>query len=232
MALIRPSGLVNTISGAIGGQVFVAGKGAPIVRNRPQRKEQIQKIRTLGTESTATALSNIVRLWRAQTDLVKNSWNNLAKQRPHTNRVGLQRTISGFQLFIQFQMMMVTFSQTIPQALPTLGKIDPPLVFNVFMLAPEYASAQITYVGGKTNRRVCFYAAAPFSTKLTERPPKMTLLGSASAPTQGPTSYGLFTRWQRSMYPVRVGQVVWMQARTWAPGYWPSVFVQGSTLAT
>lgn len=106
MAIIRASGILSAISGKLGGQVFVNGRGSAIVRHRPAT----QGGRSRNHEAAAQRLVKAQRLWAPLSDDNKASWRNFAVQFPVMNRLGQRRPLSGFQAFVRFNVRLQMFN--------------------------------------------------------------------------------------------------------------------------
>lgn len=100
MAIFRPGSIVGAISGNVGGVNFVAGKGAPIARQRIRRTKN-------NSPALAHSRANLARLrtqWRAITEEQRNAWRQAALIYPHRNRLGLATQLSGIALYIKANM--------------------------------------------------------------------------------------------------------------------------------
>lgn len=100
MAIIRTGALVGGISGTLGGVVFVAGRGSPVVRPRPLTKNKSSPFLAASRASMFT----LRRAWSSLTSLQKSAWETRAVDFPTTNALGVSSPISGFQLFIKLNI--------------------------------------------------------------------------------------------------------------------------------
>ncbi len=112
MAIYRSSALVGSISGALGGVVFVAGAASPTVRHRP---------RSPGGASPNHAhqqslFTQIQRTWRGLTTLNQTAFRTLAAQMPTHNRLGQSRPLSPFQFYVQYAWRHFQRVGTVPTA--------------------------------------------------------------------------------------------------------------------
>lgn len=97
MALVRGSALVDGISGAIAGAVFVQGRGGAYVSARPPRTN-----RQTGKQLAARlGMQRSLARWDALTDAQRGAWALLGARIPRRDRLGRQSTYSGRSLFLR-----------------------------------------------------------------------------------------------------------------------------------
>jgi hypothetical protein len=96
--LIRPSNLVSAISGTLGGINFAAGRGAPYVRLAGSRADT----RSERQINHRTRLGIVINAWRVLSDNDRQSWRAAAQVYNRTNRLGVPRSYSGFQLYLAY----------------------------------------------------------------------------------------------------------------------------------
>lgn len=100
MALIKPSAIVQGISGSIGGQTFVNAKTGLVARPRPYRRAASSE-KALIQQSY---FSNVSRRWRQITEQQRDSWRSLATDFPQTNRIGQTSPWTGYTLYVKVTM--------------------------------------------------------------------------------------------------------------------------------
>jgi len=141
MALIRPGGLAQVISGGLGALTFARQGSQPIVRTRPIPR----------APTSARALSNQAlfaqarRAWQHLATSDKLRWERAAPQFSYVNRVGLSRQKSPFALFVGLAMRNLGQGLPTPSAPAAPGNIDLATPINV-TLWPG-GPAQIAYEG-------------------------------------------------------------------------------------
>lgn len=144
MALFRGSALVQSISGALGGAVFVQGAAGHYVKAR-------------GVKCTPTVLSDryaragfslAVQAWKGLSDAQRKAWGILGARTYRTDRLGVQKTYSGRALFMS-------------QALTT-GRVHLPPVLDAPGLGTRqfFASFSASFTSVALT---CSYVAQPFS---------------------------------------------------------------------
>ncbi len=96
MAIFKTSPIVGAISGTIGGLQFSFGPKGPVVGVRGARTNAFSS-----RQLSARALYlSIAHLWRAVSSADRDWWATIARHFPLTNRFGIRRPQSGFQLFM------------------------------------------------------------------------------------------------------------------------------------
>lgn len=100
MAIFRAGGVVGSVSGKVGGFVYVNGRNGPVVRRAPVRvpSQSEAAIAARGMPGRVAAA------WNALTDSQRQSWRTAAAQLKFPNRLGVLRQLSGFQLYSMYAM--------------------------------------------------------------------------------------------------------------------------------
>ncbi len=135
MAIFRTGPLAGAISGTVGGAVFVAGRGTPVIRQRP-----------IGTKRTSPALqvvrarfSNFQRAWSDLSSSTQDAWRTLARNTNVVNRLGQAAPASGYTLFVRYNVELQGNTALEFSDPPTLGKGPiPRSVSAVFSAAGTY----------------------------------------------------------------------------------------------
>lgn len=107
MAIYRPGPAVATISGALGGAVYRAGRGSPTITTRSPRVRQDDPLHL----SQRARWAKISHLWRSLTDDQRTQWRTMAANLPATNRLGVARTLSGWQIFHRYNSPLALASK-------------------------------------------------------------------------------------------------------------------------
>lgn len=106
MALVKLGVIVSAITGKVGGNIFSRNKGGAYVKawvNPTNPQTVIQQAWRSGFSSRSTD-------WRGLTESERNGWKASALLRPVTNRLGEQRFLSGYGLFMKQNMALATAS--------------------------------------------------------------------------------------------------------------------------
>lgn len=101
MAIFRPSILVPSISGKIGGTTFQTGGKSPIIR----RKTTPRPRTSAAAMAHRVKYQHLTHAWRALTDGDRAAWNALAFSITFKNRVGVPRTPTGRELYFREQLI-------------------------------------------------------------------------------------------------------------------------------
>ncbi len=100
MAIIRTGHLIGRISGVLGSEDFVNGRGSSYVRRRPRKTNQ----HTAPQEDRRKRFAAVVQNWQIFGEPNRAAWRAAAKLVTFPNRVGVQRSISGFQFYVSYAM--------------------------------------------------------------------------------------------------------------------------------
>lgn len=117
MALFRPSAIVQNISGAVGGVVFVNGRGGPYVSTRGIKREAVTRRQQLARNGLQRA---IVR-WSEITDAQRLAWSLLAARTPRIDRLGRTTVYTGRQLFLRHNGFNGRLTLAMQDDPPSLG---------------------------------------------------------------------------------------------------------------
>lgn len=125
MAIFKPGAIVGAISGNVGGACFVNNKGSSVLRQPRSRT---------GSESPAqlvrqAKLHNDIIRWRDLTSEKKRQWNVAASTITFSNRLGVQRLLSGYQYFLKTSAIFETTNP--PQGATTFPDMDVTFASNI-----------------------------------------------------------------------------------------------------
>lgn len=130
MALVRPGPLVAAISGNVGAVNFAQTRYGHVLRKKLTRTRKLSE-----RQLVQRSRFKIIQLaWIELTEDQRNAWRASAKLLRFTNRLGLSRHISGYQLYLKTSLPMSRYP------LPTFT--DPPLLRK--MHAPYNVTWSIT----------------------------------------------------------------------------------------
>lgn len=122
MALYRPGPAIGIVSGRLGGAIAKSGPAGPQLTNRPQRKRSTSR----RGDRWRSVFTLAQRTWRTLTNDERAAWRAYARDFTTTNRVGLQRPRSAFNMFVQALALHLLIDGTIPADLnPLMGRIPP-----------------------------------------------------------------------------------------------------------
>lgn len=130
MAVIRYGPVVGAASGAVGGVVLVATRGGAVMRKRP----------AVRTRDSAAALAargmpgKVGAAWNALDETTRAQWVTAAAGKLFPNRLGVLRSISGFQLYSKFVMDIYLGQAPAALAPPTVSNIYSPVRVTAYFL--------------------------------------------------------------------------------------------------
>ena len=122
MAIFRASAVVGSISGTIGTTTFVHTGASKVIRRRPNKtdpqspKQLLQRVR----------LRVVQNRWPQLTAAQRQAWITRALIFTATNRLGVQRPISGWQYFLKINLLQLSAALPLVDA-PPLGFVTQPL---------------------------------------------------------------------------------------------------------
>ncbi len=122
MAIFTPGAVVGSISGKLGGSVFVQAKKQAVVRFRPPPR--LTPSQRQG--DSKARFVNIQQSWRGLTSANKLAWRNAARATLNTNRLGKSSPPGGFQYFVQVNAELRNTTSNLLLAPPIGTKTRPP----------------------------------------------------------------------------------------------------------
>ena len=122
MAIFTSGTIVGTISGAVGGQVFVSGGRSQVVRPRPAARSRT----TPPLAASRAAMFNVRRAWSGLTEAEQLTWTTIATGILRTNRLGQSSPLSGFELFVKSNLELRLASSSFLDAADAQGASGAP----------------------------------------------------------------------------------------------------------
>jgi hypothetical protein len=150
MPLVKYSALVTRMSGKLNGSVFAFNQGGDYFRNNKQGKGKTSS----RWQQNKALWANLSAQWRLLPDADKSAWVAIAPEYPTTNRFGVPRTPSGYELFMRLNGAMVMnelgccLTPDNPEEEDDLGVLTPAVTTNA---APFSAVFNIHKVGAEAN---------------------------------------------------------------------------------
>ena len=193
MALFRNSAIVGAISGNIGGQTFVLGRHANIVRNTPHPPHNQSPLQLLRQGQNAHVSAH----WRTLTALQQDSWRAAGAALVGTNAVGSRVPLSGFRYFMKTNFLQFMIEGTIsdePQAINADEAIENPVLSVVAGPTMEVAFDN-SIGGGGYVARFLIYGNLLYRSTVTKKIGPFQFCGVTVGPYSGPIDVGaLFTK--------------------------------------
>ena len=168
MAIIRPGAVVGAISGNLGGVNFVAGRGAPIVRQRIRKKDS-QTTKQVNQRGTIDLLT---KHWRDLSDVQRLMWKVEATKHQFRNRLGVKVFHSAFSIYLASAFPFYSVTGTLqdePVPIPqSAGDI------SMFFQASASGAIQLVSIGNLPATHCALVRASrPFSTSTPAHPPNL-----------------------------------------------------------
>lgn len=129
MAIIRPGALAAATSGSVGGLTFASTRNGALVRSRPS-KVNAQSIPQMASRAR---LSRAQNAWLALTAVQKTAWNNAAAVKFYPNKLGVQRHLTGHQMFLKQALIYIALGLAIPTYPQTM--LTTPYMAQTFFLS-------------------------------------------------------------------------------------------------
>lgn len=174
MAIFRPSSIVGAISGTLNASAFVNNSRGAIVRKRPNHTKK----RSPALMQHQAQFVNVQRTWRTLTEDERTSWRTTALRFPEKNRLGISRSLTGFQLYMKFNVLRAATGIALQTEPPTNYRTQPFIGASL-----NLSTAPIYSFGGATTYPLNFppvviFAARTFSNVQPTSFPPVTLLGT------------------------------------------------------
>ncbi len=220
MAIYRAGPLAGGISGAVGGVVFVEAKGSKVVRHRPPTVLKRRSIIALNSISPMAAFQLAIAGWRALTDASRQAWSTQAANITFPNRLGQQRPISAFNLYV----MVNSLRALAFLAIMTTGPgTDRPIPLNSVVLDAEAGVAfrvTINSTPFPATRRLNLYGSVHWGGFESAYFRDFHYLGSIVF-TRGVT-LPITAEWEQVFGPLRTDQFIALRLIPWLPDTYPS----------
>lgn len=213
MALILPGPLAQAISGRLGALCFSRQGGTPIVRTQPL---------PIRHDSTATLasralLTQTLSQWKSLTPIQQAQWRNLARQTPSSNRLGLTRQLSGFNLWAQLALRNQLIDLPIPTAPAAADALNirQPAAIEIFVGGPALLTYQLdTALPGPATT---LYVQRLFS-EHSSLPGR--IYRTIHVPQATPFAYDFYAELLELFDAPTYGEYFLVDALSWTPG-WP-----------
>ena len=118
MAIYSPGPAVGSISGNLGGVSFANPRGSPVIR----KARRPSPANAPAQRTAQTRLLIVKNAWLGLSADNQKAWRTYATNTPSSNRLGVSRQITGFQIFLKIHLTRFNFNTTI--------LTDPPVNFT------------------------------------------------------------------------------------------------------
>jgi len=215
MALITTSAAIARISGSIGAVNFARTRSGPVARQR-LRRTRSSSARQLEQRAL---LANAHAEWLALTDDNRAAWSAAARHHPRPNRLGIPRTLSGWQLFAS---LLSTRGYEVLEQWATPPRIQKSFpIYNVAIAeapGPAYNITWDPYTSIPT-KSCQLFASRPVSSTRLSHPKYWTFLGIRKPATDPWDVYSIFVD---ALGVPQSGEVLYFRIRIWTYNLLPS----------
>ena len=202
MAIFRPSAIVGAISGNVGGVNFCNPSGSAVIRKAKTRTSP----RSTDQLIASSTFASIAQTWRTLSLEKKKTWRTAALSQNFTNRLGVQRKLSGFQYFMWANAVGVVLDPPTTNVTPA----PPTLVFSSSVsLGVKLSITAVTVFDENIGmiQAMPLYKDVPFSSVPFLRNMDWLII-------PGSTIIDFTARYEQVFAPVVLGQSIAMRWRT------------------
>ena len=159
MAIIKTGHIIGGISGTLGSEDFVNGRGSTYVRRRPSKTNQ----NTQAQKDRRSRFAIVTQAWQTFPEEVRTAWREAATLVTFPNRLGIHRSISGFQFHVKYIMSFRSNFFIEAQGPPRLGTA--PRATDLILTASASGSIEISFTNDvpPTVLQIFFIGARPVS---------------------------------------------------------------------
>lgn len=145
MGIFTTGPIVGGVSGNIGGINFANPRGSKVVRTARRSSPNQSEAHLLQQSRVA----RLARAWRSLSALDKDSWTTFANDTTKSNRLGVARSLSGYQTYMQTNLNRLTIDEfvldvpfitpdyIIPENLQFTSTISGGIVFTMDAIGPD-----------------------------------------------------------------------------------------------
>ncbi len=217
---------MGSISGKLGGIVYVQAKKQSVVRMRPAKRNAVSPRRQ-------NALSRFVALQQAWADLTaaqRLTWRVAANATTMSNRLGKSSPPGAFQLFVRENSLLQRFPDNAIEEPPLGTRSEPPTSVAVDFEASGNYNVQAN-PGGASGTAVFFvFGWSQCKTYHTDTPPRFVFMDRAGASS---LNVNIQAEWQAVYGPLAEDQVFTVAVANQTGSLFRSdlVIVRGITVA-
>ncbi len=160
MARFKPSPMILSISGQLGGQTFAAGRGTQVIRKRPKAHRNSSPAQ----QASQAIRIRLQRSWAALTEAERTQWRAIATKPTFPLGGFSTKLLSGFQVYVRANMIRHNYGLS-PSDLPVA--LSPTSIPEGIIVTSSEISGpglEITPTVVTPLYRVLIYAAMTMST--------------------------------------------------------------------
>lgn len=140
MAICREGTIVGPISGGVGGVVFAQTRYGCVLRKRGTTTDKS----TSAQLDRRARFEQVVRAWSGLADEERAAWRAAAGSRTFPNRLGIERYLTGYQVFVWWHMSLITAAAIYP--LPPGYMVRLPSATGLVLTASAAGAVEIDWV--------------------------------------------------------------------------------------
>ncbi len=178
MAIFTTGGPVGSISGKLGGIVYVQAKKQAVVRMRPAKRNAVSPRR----QATLSRFVALQQHWADLTEAERLTWRTAAAATTLTNRLGRSSPPGAFQLFIRENALLQNSPAAAIETPPIGSRSSPPRAVAAVFSASGTYNVQAQPGGTALSAIFYVYGWQLCKTYHTDAPPRfVTMLKSGAA---------------------------------------------------
>ena len=159
MATIQPSVLVSQIVGSAGSSTFSRNRGG----NYAKVRKASTNPRTPFQQNFRNIFAALSAYWRSMTNTERESWTSRSSLFPYTNKIGIVKYYSGFNLFMKFNQTLQVGGFTTINTAPSPYAFPEFTDFRVNTLDSSNMILDCISSLGDSNTRYYVFASIPQS---------------------------------------------------------------------
>jgi len=141
MAIVRIGGAIDAISGTLGSIVFANTTNGTVAKRRPTKVNQ-QSQSQLRQRAT---LKSLQRRWAFLSDDLRLQWATAAREYPAVNALGVQSTITAYQLFLKVNASLPNAPEVYRARPPNMRASNQPT--GISLVSQQAGATVLTFAG-------------------------------------------------------------------------------------
>lgn len=127
MAKVKPSGVIDTISGKLGGSLFLNTPNGVVVKQNSFSQQPKSPSQTI----QRVKIGQVSQLWQQLDTTQKANWQAETVNYPYTNKLGLVSYYTAYQLFCKLNLSLQAVDEVSILNAPSFVAVSPSSLFSV-----------------------------------------------------------------------------------------------------
>lgn len=218
MAIARPSPLITSLSGPVGGIQFVTSKGGLRIRSRPCRRPTP----TAPSMAARRDLRQVQNAWNAATEQVRLFWTNFARQLSRSDKLAQTFTPTPYSAFCEYSLYALRLFGGSTGSTPQPRVTDPPTAidFADFDGGPYYL--RVTHATTALTVKAALYALPIYSTRHPSTRPTLRYVLSLTCSS---SFTNIYDEWTARLPALRANQPYFLGIRVMQADSYPSSLI-------